>query len=135
MISNVIATCILTAANPEPLNLVYLAEKIEGARLNSKKFPGLIVRKTTPKGTIIIFRSYKLVIVGCSSTQDCEVLSRKIVKDLKKCLNKKLEVKSFKICNLVANASLGYRLNVCSLAEEIYAYKDDKHPGVMLRLK
>ena len=50
--------------NNADLNLQDIAEKVEGSRLNSKKFPGIIIRKTKPKGTVLLFRSNKFIIVG-----------------------------------------------------------------------
>lgn len=50
--------------NNADLNLQEIAEKVEGSRLNSKKFPGIIIRKTKPKGTVLLFRSNKFIIVG-----------------------------------------------------------------------
>lgn len=46
------------------LDLEFIASKMEGSRLNAKKFSGLIIRKTKPKGTILLFRSGKFLLVG-----------------------------------------------------------------------
>lgn len=134
-ICNVIATCQLETKSEESLNLRYLAEKVEGSRLNSKKFPGLIIRKSSPKGTVILFKSYKAIIIGCSSINDCELLSKKIAKDIQKIVNINVSVKTFDVKNIVANARLGYRINIGLLADQNYAFKDDKNPGVLLKLR
>ena len=68
-------------------------------------------------------------------------MARRFAKDVKKIINTNIALKSFKITNLVANANLGinlllikgYKVNVYSLAEESFAFKDDKFPGVYLR--
>ncbi len=50
-----------------PLDLQFMASKIEGSRLNLKKFPGLIIRKAKLKGTIILFKSKKFIIIGAEN--------------------------------------------------------------------
>lgn len=35
----------------------------------------------------------------------------------------------------MANARLGYQINIGLLADQNYAFKDDKNPGVLLRLR
>lgn len=138
ILNNVVASGIL--ANESDLNLAYIASKMEGSRLNLKRFPGLIIRKTKPKGTIILFKSNKFLLVGVTSVEECETLARKIAKDIRKITNSNISLKNFRVTNLVAHASLGtqfinigYKVNVYSLAEECFAFKDDKFPGVYLR--
>ena len=70
-ITNVIASCTLSTQDAEFLDLNYIAQKVEGSRYNVRKFAGLIIRKNNPKGTILIYKSLKFVIVGCSSVEDC----------------------------------------------------------------
>lgn len=67
VLNNVVASGVL--ANNDPLNLAYIGSKMEGSRLNIKKFPGLIIRKSKPKGTIILFKSNKFLLVGASSVE------------------------------------------------------------------
>lgn len=62
VITNVIGVGELEASHI--LDLQFMASKMEGSRLNLKKFPGLIIRKSKPKGTIILFKSKKFIIVG-----------------------------------------------------------------------
>ncbi len=100
-----------------PMDLQFMASKIEGSRLNMKKFPGLIIRKAKPKGTIILFKSKKFIIIGAENEQNCEMLSLKIVKDVKKILNiSQIQLKMFKISNMIANAHLGYQVNLARIA-------------------
>ena len=105
VLNNVVASGLLN--NDSNLNLSYIASKMEGSRLNSKKFPGLIIRKTKPKGTIILFKSNKFLLVGVNSVEECEVLALKVAKDIKRVTNTNISLKKFRVTNLVANADLG----------------------------
>lgn len=49
------------------LNLKLIASKVEGSRYNRKRFPAVILRKTKPKSTILIFKSGKMIIIGSES--------------------------------------------------------------------
>ena len=51
----------------EPLKLNLVAAKVGGSRYNPKRFPAVTVRKTKPKGTALIFKSGKMIFVGCES--------------------------------------------------------------------
>jgi len=44
-----------------------LAWRLEGARLNRKRFPAVVLRKTEPKSTILCFKSGRLIIIGVKS--------------------------------------------------------------------
>ena len=111
-----------------------MSSKMEGSRLNLKKFSGLIIRKTKPKGTILLFRSAKFLIVGSNHPETCQTLSLKLCKDIQKIFNSsKIALKSFKIAYIIANAHLGYGVNIEKIAELSYAYKDDKFSGVYLK--
>jgi transcription initiation factor TFIID TATA-box-binding protein len=101
----------------EEINLKYLAEKIENSRFNKKRFPALIVRKTKPKCTIMVFKSGKIIVIGSESEKDAELAAKKLSKDIQKALNLKCKLSEFRITNLVANADFGYKLDLNRLAD------------------
>ena len=119
-------------STPEKLDLVLIASKMEGSSLNLKRFPGIIIRKHSPKGTISLFRSKKFIVLGCCSISAAECLSKKLVKDLKKVLNIDISLQKFEVTNLVATGEVGFKINIQELCQESYALKDDKYPGVYL---
>lgn len=91
-----------------------MAAKMEGSRLNRKKFSGLIIRKTKPKGTILLFQSGKFLIVGSNNPELCETLSLKICKDVQKILTctSAVVLKYFRVTNIIAYGHLGFGVNV-----------------------
>jgi transcription initiation factor TFIID TATA-box-binding protein len=101
----------------EEINLKYLAEKIENSRFNKKRFPALIVRKTKPKCTIMVFKSGKIIVIGSESEKDAELAAKKLSKDIQKALNLKCKLSEFRITNLVANADFGYKVDLNKLAD------------------
>jgi transcription initiation factor TFIID TATA-box-binding protein len=132
VVSNVIGVGAFDVGSKLELELI--ACKMEGSRLNTKKFPGIVIRKTKPKGTILLFRSGKFVIVGAQTQETSHVLSRKLLKDLKKVLpNHSIGLKSFRISNMIASGHLGYMVNLQRIAELPNAFKDDKTSGVFMR--
>ena len=48
-------------------------------------------------------------------------------------LNIKCKLADFRITNLVANADLGFKIDLNKLADERYTVKDDSFPGVVYR--
>ena len=56
--------------NSSELNLKLIAARVEGSRYNRKRFPAVILRKTRPKSTILIFKSGKMIIIGSESENE-----------------------------------------------------------------
>lgn len=108
---------------------------MSGSRYNKKRFPAVILRKTKPKSTILIFKSGRMIIIGSESENDAEVAARKTVKEIQKLTNKKIKMKEFKITNIVANADLGYKIDIGKLSEDQVAQKDDSFPGAVHQMK
>ena len=59
--------------------------------------------------------------------------AKKLGKDIQKALNAKCKLSEFRITNLVANADLGYHIDLHRLADDRSAIKDDSFPGVVYR--
>lgn len=52
---------------PEDIGFQELSRKIDGGRLNKKRFPAIVMRKTFPKCTVLCFHSGRLIIIGSTS--------------------------------------------------------------------
>jgi transcription initiation factor TFIID TATA-box-binding protein len=98
------------------LELKVIAEKVSGSRYNRKRFPAVILRKLKPKSTILIFKSGKMIIIGSESENDAEVAAKKVVKEIQKVINKKVKLSGFRVTNIVANADLGYKIDIAKLS-------------------
>jgi transcription initiation factor TFIID TATA-box-binding protein len=65
MVQNVVSFARMTIESD--LDLKSIAERVEGSRYNKKRFPAVILRKTKPKSTILIFKSGRMIIIGSES--------------------------------------------------------------------
>ncbi len=63
LVQNVVSFAKMNTEN-ENLDLKLIAEKAEGCRYNKKRFPAVIMRKTKPKSTILVFKSGRMIIIG-----------------------------------------------------------------------
>jgi len=62
LVQNVVSFAKMSIEND--LDLKTIAEKVEGCRYNKKRFPAVIIRKTKPKSTILVFKSGRMIIIG-----------------------------------------------------------------------
>jgi len=115
------------------LNLKVIAEKIEGSRYNHKRFPAVIMRKTMPKCTVLCFASGRMIVIGSKSESDAESAARKATKDISKVLGFKTEMKAFRITNIVANADIGFRVQIARLSREKNVVRNENFPGIVYK--
>lgn len=115
------------------LDLKLIAEKVENSRYNKKRFPAVILRKTDPKSTILVFKSGKMIIIGSESEKDAEKVARKTIRDISKNLCIKAKICDFKVTNIVANAEIGWPIDITKIAESNEGIKDESFPGVVYR--
>ena len=66
VVQNVVSFAKMIMDNPQ-LDLKLIAEKVQNSRYNKKRFPAVILRKTDPKSTILVFKSGKMIIIGSES--------------------------------------------------------------------
>ena len=65
----------------------------------------------------MVFKSGKIIVIGSESEKDAEMAAKKLGKDIQKALNAKCKLSEFRITNLVANADLGFQLDLHRLAD------------------
>jgi TATA-box binding protein (TBP) (component of TFIID and TFIIIB) len=56
--------CGVFSASVSTIDLSLLAVKMSNSSYNAKKIPALVIRKTNPKATILLFRTGKAIILG-----------------------------------------------------------------------
>lgn len=115
LVQNVVSFAKMNIEND--LDLKLIAEKVEGSRYNKKRFPAVIMRKTKPKSTILVFKSGRMIIIGSESESDAEQAAKRSIKDIQKSLSTKLKMVDFHVTNIVANADLGCRIDIGKLCE------------------
>jgi len=103
---------------------------------NPKRFPGVIYRLTDPKLSMLIFRTGKVICSGARSKADIERAVEQLLAKLKEGKIKVTEKPKVQIQNIVASASLNFRVNLDQLAMdcEDTEYEPEQFPGLIFRL-
>lgn len=92
-------------------DLYNIAQKVRNAEFRPRRFPAAILHITEPKATALIFKKGKMNIVGTKTQDDAYLAAKKFGKIMKK-LNYKVKLQNFKITNIVASASCGFRVGL-----------------------
>jgi transcription initiation factor TFIID TATA-box-binding protein len=103
---------------------------------NPKRFPGVIYRLTDPKLSMLIFRTGKVICSGARSKADIERAVEQLLAKLKEGKIEVTEKPKVQIQNIVASASLNFRVNLDQLAMdcEDTEYEPEQFPGLIFRL-
>jgi len=105
-----------------------------------ERFPGLVFKLKSPRTTILIFGTGKMVCTGARSERDAMKALRKVVRTLSEggiIINGKLEIG---IKNIVATASLGGKIDLLQLYESEtgmrgrITYEPEQFPGLIYRM-
>jgi transcription initiation factor TFIID TATA-box-binding protein len=137
-IENVVATVTLDVSKieNEKLDLMLIARKFSDVEYNPERFPGLIMRITEPRGTILLFSTGKMVITGLTSSENSVPVVKQALDRLKKC-GISLEMPAIEIQNIVASGNLNCMidLNMGAIVLENSMYEPEVFPGLIYRMK
>ena len=99
-------------------------------------FPGVIVKLTRPKGTILIFSSGKLVITGVKLLKYISIIVEKTVRKLKEIGTQILEQPEVTVQNIVCRADFGCNINLdmTSLSLDSAIYEPEIFPGLIYKV-
>lgn len=119
------------------LDLVALASRIPGAEYDKRRFPGLIVRSSSPRFAALIFNSGKLVLTGLPHP-DAIPVAIEAVLALLRAAGVEAEARAApKIVNLVMSGHLGEPVSLHHLAIarglEGIEYEPEQFPGLVYR--
>jgi len=117
------------------IDLEKFASSVTGIE-NPSRFPGVIFRVREPKLAMLIFRTGKVICSGARSKKDIDAAVEKLIAKFKE---GKIKIKSkpiVEIQNIVASASLGFQVNLDTLATECWntEYEPEQFPGLVFRL-
>jgi len=117
------------------IDLEKFAKSVKGIE-NPTRFPGVIFRVREPKLAMLIFRTGKVICSGARSRKDINAAVEKLVVKLKE---GGVHVKAkpiVEIQNIVASASLGFKVNLDQLAMDCIntEYEPEQFPGLVFRL-
>ncbi|MEM4584202.1 MAG: hypothetical protein QXE70_10780 [Ignisphaera sp.] len=99
-----------------------------------KKFPGLIL-KLDSGVSYLIFRTGKIVVVGCRNEEHVNEALKTLVKQISKVIGNLANKLTVHIQNIVAIADLGYEIDLESLSKKLKhsIYIPDEFPGLIYR--
>lgn len=129
---NVSALCIFDNF----LNLSLISKKLPNFKYNPSKFSGCIWKCDNPKGTVLLFRTGKCMIVGVKvlgHIEDIVILLKKILSSIIK-----VEIISIEYTNLVSSDQLDFQINLRSFALEHYKsvqWEPELFPALLYRDK
>lgn len=132
-IVNMVATSDLKHNIP----LYRLAEALPNTEYNPEQFPGLVLRITEPKCSILVFSTGKLVCTGLTSIEDIKKSINKVIESVAK-IKIKITIKpEIHLQNIVSSGSLGVGLNLNKLAVTLknVEYEPEQFPGLVHVIK
>ena len=80
-----------------------------------------------------MFKSGKMIIIGSESEREAEIAAKKIIRKVASNLSIKASLSEFRVTNIVANAEIGWPIDIGKIAEENQCHKDDSFPGVVYK--
>ena len=130
-IENIVASITLG----RDLDLDKLTKSVTGIE-KPKRFPGVIYRLQEPKCSMLIFRTGKVICSGARSRTDIDAAAEKLLAKLQEAQMPVKDKPKIEIQNIVASASLDFRVNLDQLAMECEntEYEPEQFPGLIFRL-
>ena len=103
---------------------------------NPKRFPGVIYRIDSPKLSMLIFRTGKVICSGARSRSDIDEAVKKLIAKLREARIIVKDAPKIEVQNIVASSSLGFKVNLDQLAMECEntEYEPEQFPGLIFRL-
>ncbi len=131
---NIVAT--ISFGKIEGINLLELLDNYNDVSYNPEKFPGAILRLTTPKASFLIFSNGKLIISGVKSTDLLNKAVQKVLSRFKK-IGIRYDPPETKIVNMIGVTSIAnfLDLNLFSLYLESSLYDPTIFPGLIYHME
>ncbi len=134
-IENVVATSSMDAK----LDLEAISRVLEGSEYDPEIFPGLVYRMTSPKTSILLFGSGKVVCTGGKTIDDAKAGINKVKDQLNANGIDTVDEVEVTVQNLVATCDIGAILDLnmtaISLGLERVEYEPEQFPGLVYRVK
>ncbi len=133
-IENVVATVV--AKIEEKIDLNVIARKFTDVEYNPERFPGLIMRISEPKATLLIFSTGKMVVTGLRDASQAAPVVEDAINRIRKC---KINISDpvIIIQNIVASGDLkcSVDLNMATVVMEYTMYEPEVFPGLIYRMQ
>ncbi len=131
-----VVNIVVSTSLEHDIPLEKMAATLSNTEYNPEQFPGLVIRIKDPKTSALIFSSGKVVCTGARSMDKVQEAIKNIIKSLEK-INVKISVEpKINIQNIVASGSVGFDLNLNTLAMKLEntEYEPEQFPGLVYKL-
>jgi TATA-box binding protein (TBP) (component of TFIID and TFIIIB) len=128
-----VVNMVFTGKICDQLDLKYITSCYSDTKYNPSRFNGLSMRLN--KGTVLLFKTGRFVLVGQHSTKGARSSLDEIEKDLKT-IGFETDVKTFKCVNIVGAHQMSHGINLEAIvrSDPIYAsLEPELFPGLKLR--
>eukprot|EP00347_Sterkiella_histriomuscorum_P015999 403354886 len=131
-LQNIVATCNFGCK----LDLRQIALNARNCEYNPKRFAAAIMRIREPKTTALIFQSGKMVCTGAKDEEKSRTACKQYAKAVRK-IGFNVQMKEFKIQNVVASHDCGFPISLEGLSNEhdkFSTYEPELFPGLIYRM-
>ncbi len=111
-IQNIVATANLGC----PLDLAKISQGLPSVSYNPNRFGAVVYRHRRPTGTVLVFRSGKIVVVGTKFIGAATRVARAVGRKVKK-LGFPVKYSEFKVHLMVASFNMGCKIDIVSLQQ------------------
>jgi TATA-box binding protein (TBP) (component of TFIID and TFIIIB) len=125
-----------------PLNLKYMIRQLRGfgAEFNGEKFSAIIMRfekmATTPRATVLMFMSAKIVCAGCKDEYGALYLMSIVAREVKRRCEIPVKLTNFRVQNVVGCMRLSFNIDMPYLCNTVLpgaAYEPRQFPGAIFK--
>ena len=118
------------------IDLDLLAEKYQEVEHNVNNFPGVRIRFTKPKCTVLLYENGEMIITGLKKSEFVPVIIKKVVENLKSNDISVSENPNYRIVNMAVSGHLKKRidLDLASVVLERTIFEPEVFPGMVLRM-
>ena len=110
---SIITNVVCTANLGRTLNIKEISMRCTNVIYKEKRNQ-IIISEKSPKATVMIFQSGKLICTGAKSEEDSTMIIKKVIKQIKK-LGYDVKLNDFKIANIVATYDAKFKINLRTL--------------------
>ncbi|WP_440951215.1 TATA-box-binding protein [Methanosphaerula subterraneus] len=122
----------------DSIDLEMISAKLENCDLNTKRFPGAVLRIQNPKIAVLVFSSGKVVITGARSPEALVRGQAILIQTMKEAGVICHDTPDVAVTNMVCSYDLGKYINlnkvVITLNLENIEYEPEQFPGLVYRI-
>ncbi|MBN2150828.1 MAG: TATA-box-binding protein [Candidatus Lokiarchaeota archaeon] len=135
-VENVVATVTVGIEEGKHIDLNQIARKHPDCEYNPERFPGLVMRVASPRASILVFSSGKMVVTGLRDASDAGKVANMVVARIKGAKVDVVGEPTVTIRNVVASGNLhtSIDLNEASVIMDNAVYEPEVFPGMIYRM-